>query len=180
VSSAGPRAVLMPAAGARSAALDAELTARARRWAEEAAPGVVSVVCASVGAGVGAAVSELFAAGDDPVLVVWPELVRWRPDHATGALDDLADGCGLSLGPMFDGGFYLLAFARPVPALLALPDDGWRTPDPIGLAADAARESGFAIGLLRTERGLRTPADVSAMLADPLLDDDLRPLLSSL
>jgi hypothetical protein len=176
VSSAGPRAVLMPAVGSWSAALEGELTARARRWAEQAAPGCVSVA----GGGVGTAVRELFAAGDDPVLVVWPELVRWRPDHATGVLDDLADGCELSLGPMFDGGFYLLAFARPVPALLELPDDAWRTADPVGLAAQAARESGFAIGLLRTERGLRTPADVSAMLADPLLDDDLRPLLGSL
>ncbi len=73
---------------------------------------------------------------------------------------------------MFDGGFYLVAFARPVPALLALGDDAWQTPDPIGLAAQAAQASGFAIGLLRTERGLRQPADVSALLADPLLDDE--------
>jgi len=168
---------MMPAAaGSRSAAVHEELTARARSWASEIASGPVSVVAE----GAGAAVSACFADGDGPVLLVWPELVRWRAEHADGALDDLADGCELSLGPMFDGGFYLVAFARPVQALLALPDDAWQTPDPIGLAARAAQESGFAIGLLRTERGLRHPADVSALLADPLLDDELRGLLSSL
>jgi hypothetical protein len=169
-----PRVVLMTAAaGWRSPAVEAELTARARSWASEITPEPVSVRSG----GAGAAVAACFAAGRGPVLLAWPELVRWRTEHAGGALDDLADGCELSLGPMFDGGFYLVAFARPVPALLALPDDAWQTPDPIGLATQAAQASGFAIGLLRTERGLRRPADVSALLADPLLDDGLRALL---
>ena len=164
----------MPALGGRPDALERELAARARRWADEIAPD--AVVAASTG--LGETVTALFGGGDGPVLVVWPELARWRPDHGAGALDDLGDGCQLSVGPMFDGGFYLVAFARPVPGLLELPDDAWQTRDPIGLAADAARESGQAIGLLRTERGLRTPADVKALLADPLVDDELRRLLS--
>jgi hypothetical protein len=170
---AGPRVVLMAAAGGRPPALERELVGRARRWADELAPG--GVVTAP--GGVGEAVAGLFADGEGPVLVVWPELVRWRTDHATGALDDLADDCEISVGPMFDGGFYLVAFARLVPVLVDLPDDAWQTRDPIGLAADAAQRSGLGIGLLRTERGLRTPADVSALLADPLVDDELRGLL---
>lgn len=128
--------------------------------------------------GLGASVDELFAAASGPVLVTWPELVRWRADHASGALEDLVrGGCDISLGPLFDGGFYLVAFARRVPALLELPDAAWQDSDPIGLAAGAALGSGFTIGLLRTERGLRRPGDVRALLADPLLDDDLRRLL---
>jgi hypothetical protein len=171
---AGPRVVLMAAADGRPEPLEQELAGRARRWADELAPGGVF----PASGGVGEAVAGLFAGGEGPVLVVWPELVRWRPDHATGALDDLADDCEISVGPMFDGGFYLVAFARLVPALVDLPDDAWHTRDPIGLAADAAQRSGRSIGLLRTERGLRTPADVSALLADPLVDDELRGLLS--
>ena len=174
MSVAGPRVVLMPAAGGRPEPLEQELDGRARRWADELAPGGV----VPVPGGIGQAVAALFADGDAPVVVIWPELTRWRPDHATGALDDLADDCALSVGPMFDGGFYLVAFAGPVPALLELPDDAWHSRDPIGLAADAAQRSGLAIGLLRTERGLRTSADVSALLADPLVDDELRGLLS--
>jgi hypothetical protein len=190
----------MPAASGRPEALTQELVGRAHRWADAVAPGEVLHAGQGLGAAgglgaavgglgatvgglgavgdLGAAVGGLFSGGDPrPVLVVWPELVRWRPDHAAGALDDLADGCALSLGPMFDGGFYLAAFARPLPALLELPDDVWRSRDPLGLAARAARESGGAVGLLRTERGLRTPADISALRADPLLDDELRGLL---
>jgi hypothetical protein len=174
VSVAGPRVVLMPAADGRPEPLEQELVGRARRWADELAPGGVL----PVPGGMGTAVAGLFAGGDGPVFVIWPELPRWRSDHAVGALDDLADDCALSLGPMFDGGFYLIAFASPVPALLELPDDAWHGRDPIGLAADAAQRSGLAIGLLRTERGLRTPADVTALLADPLVDDELRGLLS--
>jgi hypothetical protein len=165
--------VLMPAAGGRPRALEHELVDRARRWADEFAPGgVLAAPC-----GVGDTVAALFADGDGPVLVVWPELALWRSDHATGALDDLADDCEISVGPMFDGGFYLVAFAGPVPGLLELPDDAWDSRDPIGLVVNAAQHSGSAIGLLRTERGLRTPADVSALLADPLVDDGLRRLL---
>jgi hypothetical protein len=171
---AGPRVVLMAAADGRPEPLAHELVGRARRWADELAPGGVF----PASGGVGESVARLFDGGEGPVLVVWPELVRWRSDHATGALDDLADDCEISVGPMFDGGFYLVAFARPVPALVDLPDTAWQTRDPIGLVADAAHRSGLGIGLLRTERGLRTPADVSALLADPLVDDDLRRLLS--
>lgn len=171
---ADPRVVLMPAAGGRPEPLEQELGGRAHRWADGLAPGGVVPVSGAMGQ----AVADLFAHGDGPVFVIWPELAHWRADHATGALDDLADDCALSVGPMFDGGFYLVAFASPVPALLELPDDAWDSRDPIGLAAGAARRSGLAIGLLRTERGLRTPADVSALLADPLVDDELRALLS--
>jgi hypothetical protein len=170
---AAARVVLMPAAGGRPEPLEQELVRRAHHWADELAPGGVIPVAG----GMGEAVARLFAGGDGPVFVIWPELPRWRPDHAAGALDDLADACALSVGPMFDRGFYLVAFASPVPALLELPDDAWQSRDPIGLAAEAAERSGLAIGLLRTERGVRTPADVSALLADPLVDDELRGLL---
>jgi hypothetical protein len=114
---ASPRIVLMAAAGGRPEPLERELVERARRWADELAPGSVF----SALGGVAEAVAGLFSGGGGPVVVIWPELVRWRPDHATGALDDLADDCELSVGPMFDGGFYLVAFARPVPSLLDLP-----------------------------------------------------------
>ena len=54
------------------------------------------------------------SAGADgaPVLVVWPVLPRWLPEHGTAILDDLAAGCEASVAPVFDGGLYLLALAR--------------------------------------------------------------------
>ena len=40
-----------------------------------------------------------------------------------------AAGADLVLGPVFDGGYYLIALARPLPSLFALPEQVWRGPD---------------------------------------------------
>jgi glycosyltransferase A (GT-A) superfamily protein (DUF2064 family) len=117
------------------------------------------------------------AGGDGPLLIAWPELMHWRPEHAEAALTDLGDGYELSVGPVFDGGFYLLAQAHPLPALFGLPDAIWRSPDSLTLVLGAAHAAGVEGGMLRAERGLRSPGDVRAALADPLLDPELRALL---
>lgn len=155
----------------RSAELDRALVARAQRWASDLAPGRVHTT-REVGAGVDQAWA---AAPDGPVFVVWPQLWRWRDEHASAALDDLADGCDVSVGPVFDGGFYLVALRRPAPSLL--PDEAWGSPDAMGAMLAAVNEAGLEAGLLRAERGLHRPADVRAALADPLLDPELRQIL---
>jgi uncharacterized protein len=189
----------------RAVALGRTLIERATRWAGKIAPGAVHVAYepsdagpelrSLLGPGVGllaqgaggagpwlpAVTARLFAggAGDGPVLIIWPDLPSWRPDHADGALDDLGHGCDFSIGPGFDGGFYLIALARPLPPLYALTEPAWRGPDAIGMAIAAANEAGLEVGLLRAERGLHRAQDVRAMLADPLLDSELRELLGS-
>jgi glycosyltransferase A (GT-A) superfamily protein (DUF2064 family) len=119
------------------------------------------------------ATARLFAHGAGPLLIVWPDLLRWRSDHATGALDDLEHGCDLSLGTVFDGGLYLLAIARPLPELFGLPEETWRNPDAMMVALAAAQHAGLEIGILRSERALHRPADLRAALADPLLAAEL-------
>ncbi len=119
----------------------------------------------------------LDGADGGPVLIVWPVLPRWRPEHAAAVLDDLAAGCEASIAPVFDGGLYLLALARGIPEVLALPDETWESPEVIGLVLAPINEAGAPVGLVRPERGLRRPADVRAALADPLLDAELRALL---
>jgi uncharacterized protein len=186
---------------ARYVRLEQLLLARAAAWAAEVAPGGVHVafepdgaessvrslvrpgaeLFAQAGEGasqrVTAAAQRVCAAGDGPLLIAWPELPRWRPEHAAGALGDLADGCDVAVGPVFDGGFYLLALARFAPAVFELPADGWRHPEAMGQMLAAAHRAGLDAGLLRAERALRRPADVRAELADPLLDDELRGVL---
>jgi glycosyltransferase A (GT-A) superfamily protein (DUF2064 family) len=138
-------------------------------------------VFASNGAGPGGALANAAVRAvtghDDPLLIVWPELPCWRPDHASAALGDLADGCQVSLGPVFDGGFYLVALARPHSGLLSLPAATWRSAEAMGIALAAAHTAGIQAGLVRPERALRTPADLRAALADPLLDGELRAVL---
>lgn len=181
----------------RYAAVQRILLGRVGEWARGVAPGAVYVAGAGA-ALLGGEVSELKAAdGADgasvrlgrvaqraleprgaPLLVAWPGLLRWRAAHAAGALDDLADGCDVSVGPVFDGGLYLLALARAQPALWELPDDGWHAANASVQVLAAAQAAGLQTGLLRPERGLRTPADVRAALADPLLDEELAAVLA--
>jgi uncharacterized protein len=112
------------------------------------------------------------------VLIIWPDLAAWRADHAAGALADLGDGVDLTLGPQYDGGFYMIGLARPLGALFELSEDVWRSPDVLSAAIVAARDAELEVGMLRAERGLRRPEDVRAALADPLTDPEIRAILS--
>jgi glycosyltransferase A (GT-A) superfamily protein (DUF2064 family) len=178
---ARPRPELRELLGAeRAGAVQRLLLERATEWGGALGGGRVTtagederVADALARAWAGAAEGE----GEGAVVVVWPVLPRWRPAHAEAVLDDLAAGCQVSIAPAFDGGLYLLALARRMPALLALPDAAWDSPDVIGLVLAPANEAGAPAGLVRPERALRRHADVRAALADPLLDGELRVLL---
>jgi hypothetical protein len=113
------------------------------------------------------------------LLIVWPDLPRLDRAHARAALTDLETGCDVVLGPAVEGGLYLIAIARPLPRLFALPENAWRSPDVMAVGVAAAREAGLEIGILRVERALHRPADVRAALADPLLPDEFRTVLRS-
>lgn len=198
----GGRSELAELLGAeRWAALERTLLVRALSWAGEVAPGRVQVafspaaaerpVRALAGDGVdlfpqaGAtdaerladAAQRAFALAGGPVLIAWPRLATWRAEHAAAALDDLADGCDVSIGPVSHGGFYLLALNRPAPPLFTLPEAAWRSPQAMGEMLALAHRTGLSAGLLRVERGLHRPADVWAALADPLLDPELGAIL---
>ncbi len=121
--------------------------------------------------------ARVFTRHAGPLLIVWPDLPAWRPEHASTALEDLDHGCQLVLGPVFDGGFYLVGLARPLGQLFTLPEEAWRRGDAMGAALAAAAETGVELGLLRSERGLQRPPDVRAALADPCLPPELARIL---
>ncbi len=124
------------------------------------------------------AAARVFTRSEAPVLIAWPDLPRLRPEHAIGAIDDLHAGCDVVLGPAIDGGFYLIGLARPLPELFSLPEQSWRSADAMTIAVTAARDAGLEVGILRAERALHRPADVRAVLADPLSPDALRRILA--
>ncbi len=123
------------------------------------------------------AAARVFARHTGPLLIVWPDLPRLRPDHARAALDDLRAGCDVVLGPALEGGFYLIAINRPMPKLFSLPEGVWRSPDAMALAVGAVRAAGLELGILRAERPLQRPSDVRAALADPLLPEEIGGIL---
>ena len=155
----------------RAAAVAALLLARAVAWGEGLA-GAVSVLDGGLD-DLARAVRER----SGPVLIAWAGLPTWRDDNASGVLDDLASGCDLSVGPVFDGGLYLLGLARPEPSLFDLPPETWEGPNILGELLGLAARAELSAGLLRPERGLRGAGDVQAALADPLTDPELAGLL---
>ena len=156
--------------------LRAVLSDAAEKWALQVAG--ESVLHAGEGESLSDAAARAFAAHDGPLLVLWPVLLQPRGEHAAGALDDLCAGCDVVLGPVIDGGLYLLGLARPLPKLLCLPDERWQAPDVMTVGFTAARDEGLAVGILRAERALRRLADIRAALADPLLPHGIRRILA--
>jgi glycosyltransferase A (GT-A) superfamily protein (DUF2064 family) len=115
------------------------------------------------------AVGRVFARGPGPLIIVWPDLPLLRRSHAEATLEDLRAGCDVVFGPVFDGGFYLIAIAHPMPALFNLPEQVWRSADAMTMGLTAAKDAGLEVGILRAERALHRPSDVRAALADPTL-----------
>ncbi len=117
------------------------------------------------------AVSRVWSRARGPVIIIWPELPRFTMAHAQAVLGDLEAGMDLVLGPVYEGGYYLLALARPLPELFELPEQAWRGPDSLPQLLQAAIAANLEVGLLRAERSLHRPTDVRAALADPQLPD---------
>lgn len=163
----------------RLAALERLLWRRAVEWAEQVSGGTERVHTGANGEALTGAVERVLAdAAGTPLLVIWPVLPQWRSVHAEAVLDDLSAGCEASVGPVFDGGLYMLALARAVPALLELPAERWEGPGAMAAVLGALNTAGVSVGLLRAERALRRVADVRAAVADPLLDAELGAVLA--
>jgi hypothetical protein len=172
-----------PLGQSRTEALMELQSARARAWAMTSFP--AGTVQPRSG-GLADVISDPGLIGaDDVFVVVTPELATWSADLGRAALDDLRAGCALSVGPIFDGGLYLLAATGAGLRLLGAGARGDAAADRVDLSGPAvlatllglAERAGIEVGLLRTERGLRSADDVRALLVDPLCDEELRGLL---
>lgn len=154
------------------------LRARTERWAREVAGEQVSTQ--EVGGGpraVADAVARAFERSGGPLLVAAVEAVRLAPVHARVAALDLAEGAQASIGTTHDGRWYLLGLAAPLPELFEIPGEDWDTPLRLARMLEAAAQARLEVGLLRMERALVTPEDADALLADPLLADEVRDVL---
>jgi hypothetical protein len=161
----------------RAQRLRTALIARAARWAAAVAPDDALVAgtgldCLLEGTGARALetgggpeeAAALAARDGEALLVVRAENPWLAPWHAQGALNDLAAGCDVTLGPATNGSWYLLGMARLRPGLLSA-----------GAAERIATllREGLAVGMLRAERPLTGPADMEALLADPIAPPEL-------
>ena len=152
--------------GERAAAVHEVLVARTLAVARGAAARVE--VAATVAA-------ALALAEPGPLLVLPAICPRIAGAHVAAAVADLGAGCDAVYGPTLEGDWYLAGLREPRPDLLdlaALRSGG------IGAVLEQARAHDASVGLLRHERVLTTPADADALIADPLVDAELRAALS--
>lgn len=181
----------------RASRLQAALLVRTAAWAQRTAHGAAFVAFEPAGAeeevaGLVPAGVDLFAqpavGGDQrakiaarrvfdftggPVLVVGTTLPALGGYHAEAAISDLRAGCDVVLGVAIGGGLYLLGLQALQPDLLGLvgaSHDGETTRRQARQVTDAL---GLQVGMLHYERALVTPDDARAMLADPLLPEDI-------
>lgn len=192
------RHALEPMIGADAClALHATLFVEALRWARSLSPRGIFVahepayvgrdlqrltggdvtVFPQNGEGIAARVADglvrVTAHSSGPVFVVWPDLPRFLTSFGTAALDDLAAGCDLVLGPTFESGYYMIALARPLPSLFTQGEQLWRGSGSLMRLHRAADELELRVGLLPGQRALQRPADARAALADPLLPEPI-------
>lgn len=137
---------------------------------------------AGLGDRLGNALAEAFAEGVSHVCVVGTDHPT-LPSSAFDAAFDLLERYDLVLGPVEDGGYYLLGLSGRCDALFRL--ESFSTPELLRQTIDAGTREGLSIGLLRTwydvddagtlvrlwdERGLLPEGSETAGILAPLME----------
>ena len=147
----------------------------AREEVAALAPGatLIAQVDGTLGDRLAGAFRAVLADHPGPAVLVGVDTPQLAARHAAHALDDLADGIDVTLGPASDGGYYLIGLREAHDAVFALPDADWGGPNVMRLTMEAAVRAGLSIGMLRAERDLDEEADARALLADPLTPPEI-------
>ncbi|MBN9098172.1 MAG: TIGR04282 family arsenosugar biosynthesis glycosyltransferase [Pseudonocardia sp.] len=134
---------------------------------------------ADLGDRMAAAVAVAAARRPGPVILIGTDCPVLRRAHLSAAAAQLAGGCDVVLGPAYDGGYYLIALARPDPRIFALPTRAWGGPHVADYTAERAAAAGLQLGFIDPEHDLDTPADATAVLSDPRLPPEIAAMLRS-
>lgn len=190
--------LLGPAGAAR---LQAALLSHTAGLAQEMAPGSTSVafdppdaaseiralvparvrlfpqVPGHLGTRMAAATETALSRRSGPLLVIGtdaPTLTAAILEWAAVALDSH----DVVFGPAVDGGYYLIGMRRPHPDVFAIDPALWGGPMVLAASRAAAERAGCTIGSLPALRDLDTPADATALRADPRLPPAVAALLN--
>jgi rSAM/selenodomain-associated transferase 1 len=123
-----------------------------------------------LGARMSSAFDETLRRGAGRVALIGTDLVSLARDDVLSALGALQEH-DLVLGPARDGGYYLIALARPAPGLFA--GVAWGTGAVLSATTERAATLGLTVRLLDERRDIDTPEDVKAEWTR------IRPLLPS-
>jgi rSAM/selenodomain-associated transferase 1 len=120
-----------------------------------------------LGARLRAATELVFRRRGGPLMVIGTDAPELGPVHLRFAEHALAIGHDACLVPALDGGYALIALARPTPAAFDLPPDAWGGPEVLARTMSALQAAGCKTELLEPVRDLDTPADARYVAADP-------------
>ncbi len=125
-----------------------------------------------------AATATVMALRPGPLVIIGTDCPVLGPGHVRAAATQLGDGCDVSYGPAYDGGYYLVALAAPAPQLFDLPVSAWGGPEVLEQSLAAATAAGLTVGMLDPERDLDTATDAAAAVTDPRLPGNIARLLA--
>lgn len=115
-----------------------------------------------LGSRLAAAFAELLPAPGDRAAIVGADCPELRAAHLERAIEALG-AHDAALGPAADGGYWIVALARPAPALFA--GVAWGTDRVLAQTLERARAAGRRVALLETLADLDTPADLARCAA---------------
>jgi len=130
-----------------------------------------------LGARLQAATAEVFRGHRGPLAVIGvdaPLLGQGQLRAAVRALEAGHDAC---LVPALDGGYALIALARPAPEAFALPTRVWGGPAVLELTLAALRHADLSYRLLEAVADVDTPQDALALRAHPRCPSSIRAAL---
>lgn len=123
------------------------------------------------------ATDVVFGRHRGPIAVIGTDAPELGPVHVRFAEHALTQGNDASLIPALDGGYALIALARPIPRAFDLPADAWGGPNVLDLTLRALRDGGCSAAVLEPVRDLDTPDDARSVAADPRCPEAIRRLL---
>jgi rSAM/selenodomain-associated transferase 1 len=120
-----------------------------------------------LGARLSGGVQRVFRDGGGTVAVIGTDAPELGAPHLRAAERALLAGNDASVVPALDGGYALIALARPIPAAFDLPPAAWGGPDVLSLTVIALQSAGCTCAVLEPVRDLDTPTDAVRVAADP-------------
>jgi rSAM/selenodomain-associated transferase 1 len=118
------------------------------------------------------------AHGRGSLVVIGTDAPHLGSGHVREARRALRGGHDACLVPALDGGYALIALARPAPEAFRLPSDAWGGPDVLELTRRALHRARLSYMLLDPVADLDTPEDALALRRDPRCPAAIRDALT--
>jgi glycosyltransferase A (GT-A) superfamily protein (DUF2064 family) len=127
-----------------------------------------------LGARLRAATEHVFRRVRGPLATIGTDAPELGAPHLREADCALAAGNDAGLVPTLDGGYALIALAKPAPEAFELPPAAWGGPDVLELTLRALQRAGHRCALLEPVRDLDRPSDAERVAADPRCPDAIK------